>query len=265
MESPYFSIIVVSFNAENLIEKTIESIINQTFHDYEIIIKDGCSKDNTIYNVPKNARIVLYSESDNGIYDAMNYAIIRSKGKYILFLNCGDYFNNCNVLFDVYNATKNYNGDEIVYGDYKSEDCICKQATNISDFYLYRTPLCHQTMFITRKLFSCIGLYDCSLKILADYDHTIHCWKEGITFYHINVIVCNYLGGGVSESIKGTKIKEIERNKLIKKYYNKSQRFKYDFILVMSLRKFRIWLFSGHCPQPVKNIYRKLVNYINEH
>ena len=85
-KNPFFSIIVVSFNAGQTISNTINSILSQTFHDYEIVVKDGLSKDDTLKCIPKSEKIRVYSQDDCGIYDAMNQAIDLSTGKYVCFL-----------------------------------------------------------------------------------------------------------------------------------------------------------------------------------
>ena len=79
-----FSIITVSLNAETLIERTLSSILKQSFSDYEIIIKDGMSIDQTIQYIPDDTRIKVYVKPDNGIYDAMNQAIDKSSGDYLI-------------------------------------------------------------------------------------------------------------------------------------------------------------------------------------
>ena len=92
MNKPFFSIVVVSLNAETTIAKTINSVLKQTCEDYEIIVKDGLSKDNTIKNIPQSEKIKVYEKADKSIYDAMNQGIEYANGKFICFLNCGDYF-----------------------------------------------------------------------------------------------------------------------------------------------------------------------------
>jgi len=82
-----FSIIVVSLNAEKTIGITLNSILEQTCTDYEIVIKDGKSKDNTLGMIPENEKIRIYSESDRSVYDAMNQALDYAKGKFIIFMN----------------------------------------------------------------------------------------------------------------------------------------------------------------------------------
>jgi Glycosyltransferases involved in cell wall biogenesis len=97
---PRFSIITVTYNAEKVIEKTIQSIVGQTYKNYEYIIIDGASKDSTLAIIDKYRDNVnkLISEPDKGLYDAMNKGIAAASGDYLCFLNAGDIFHE-RILF----------------------------------------------------------------------------------------------------------------------------------------------------------------------
>lgn len=258
MIAPFFSIITVSYNAENTIKETVDSTLKQTFKNFEVIIKDCCSKDNTLEMIPKDSRVKVISEKDDGIYAAMNRAVELSSGKYLIFMNCGDLFANETVLEDVFKIAES--SDDIIYGDYLAKGNLHRQKSNITKFYLYRTPICHQTMFIKRELFEVLSGYDCNYTILSDYDFTHRARKTDAKFKHIDIPICLYRGGGVSEVGEGVRIKELERKQILKKYYSCFERFKFDAILILSLRKFRIWFISRVSPKWLKDIYFKLIN-----
>lgn len=258
-----FSIITVSLNAETLIKRTLSSILKQSFSDYEIIIKDGMSIDQTIQYIPDDTRIKVYVKPDNGIYDAMNQAIDKSSGDYLIFMNCGDTFNNDFILEIINEKILFHNSPDILYGNYVSNGMLCSQPRNLTKFYLYRTPLCHQSMIIKKMLFETIGQYDLSFHILSDYNFTQKCWHSNKKFIYIDEIICQYLGGGISESPQGIKRKELERIDILKKYYNKKERFLYNLLLFFTFRRFRIWILNGNSPLWVKHYYRKIVNKIN--
>ena len=93
-----FSIITVCLNAGDDLILTIESALNQTYSDFEIIVKDGFSTDGSVEMIPKDDRIRLIQKKDNGIYDAMNQGIEVASGQYIIFMNAGDKFYNNKVL-----------------------------------------------------------------------------------------------------------------------------------------------------------------------
>ena len=97
-ETKMFSIIVVCLNAGDRLQDTLDSIWKQSYSDYEVIIKDGGSKDGSLSCVPKKDNVHLYREKDTGIYDAMNQAVRYAHGEYLLFLNTGDLFYDEQVL-----------------------------------------------------------------------------------------------------------------------------------------------------------------------
>jgi glycosyltransferase involved in cell wall biosynthesis len=156
--SPKLSIVTVTYNAEDELPKTLESIFDQIFTDYELIIIDGSSTDSTLEIIEKNSDKIAYWESkkDNGIYDAMNKALPVAKGEYIQFLNAGDFFSSNTALDDIF---KNVVGEPtLIYGDInilhvdgrityqKAQDFtfenILKRGTGV---------LCHQAMFVRKS------------------------------------------------------------------------------------------------------------------
>ena len=258
-----FSIITVSYNAEETIQSTVKSVLEQSFDNFEIIIKDGQSKDETVQNIPKNSKVKVFVERDSGIYDAMNQAVEKASGEYLIFMNCGDAFADNMVLQTLSDEIQRNNKPDILYGDYYIGGCRFVQPSQITDFYLYRTPLCHQSMIIRKSVFDEMLGYDTKYKILADYDFTQKCWHNKKRFVHSDLTVCSYLGGGVSEQPEGIKKKENERRTILGIYYSKGQRFLFDTVLVLSLRKIRIWI-SSNGPVWLKKGYRSIVNLINQ-
>ncbi len=264
-EKPLFSIIVVSYNASTLIRKTVNSILMQTFDDYEIVIKDACSSDDTIEQIPISDKIRLFQSKDSGIYDGMNQAIKESKGQFLHFLNCGDVFATNDVLEQVAGfiiSSQTTNG--IIYGDWLVGEVYKKQPSNITPFFLYRTPLCHQSMFFSKSVFETYGFYNLNYKILADYDCTIKAFRNDVPFIYINTPICRYLGGGISESEKGRMIKKQEYKQIHKIYYSAWERFKYEVLIVLSLRKIRYWILSNKSPEFLREMYHKMVNNVNK-
>ena len=107
--TPVFSVVVVSLNAEKLIRSTLDSVLSQTFEDYEVIVKDGLSTDGTVNQIPSDDRIRVFVQKDTGIYDAMNQATSFTRGKYVLYLNCGDVFASSNVILSANGSPENTN------------------------------------------------------------------------------------------------------------------------------------------------------------
>ena len=96
---------MVCLNAGERLKETIDSILNQKYSNYEVIIKDGGSTDGSIQALPKDERIHLYEQKDNGIYDAMNQAVGYATGDYFIFLNAGDSFYSDTVLNKITDET----------------------------------------------------------------------------------------------------------------------------------------------------------------
>ncbi len=95
---PFFSVIVVCYNAGKKLQDTVENILSQTCEDYEVIVKDGGSKDESLEKLPRDTHLRLFSEKDKGIYDAMNQAAAKARGRFVVFMNCGDYFHSEDTL-----------------------------------------------------------------------------------------------------------------------------------------------------------------------
>lgn len=262
-EYPFFSIITVAFNAQDTIRDTLQSTLSQSFSDFEIVVQDGMSKDDTLNRIPEDGRIRVFSEKDSGIYDGMNRAIGNSRGKYLIFMNCGDSFASDTVLEQLHSLILQEQEPGVVYGDYELDQVRCVQAAEITRFYLFRNPICHQSMVIHRQVFETIGMYDCRFKMMADYDLTVHSWMSGVRFVHGDVVVCRYLGGGVSESKKGLQIIEKERKEIIGRYYPAGEQLRYGLILALTMRKLRSKLLGNGCPRFIRSAYRMVVNRIN--
>lgn len=259
-----FSIIVVSYNAADLIRDTIDSILRQTYADYEIIVKDACSDDNTVGQIPDSDKIRIFRSKDSGIYDGMNQAIREARGQFLHFLNCGDKFTSDDVLEKIAaRIDKEKITDGILYGDCIMDGAYKKQPSAITSFFLFRTPLCHQSMFFSRSVFTDYGLYDVKYQILADYNCTVCAFRNKVPFYYCNIPVCTYLGGGISESEKGIMIKKQEYKQIRKAYYSRWERFKYELLLILSLRILRNWIVSQRSPKFLRNWYYKAVNRVN--
>ena len=155
-----FSIITVCFNEENNIRKTIESVLNQSFSDYEYIICDGGSTDDTLKIVEsyqdafkkKGIRYLIHSEKDGGIYFGMNIGIALSNGKYLNFMNAADTFHSPTVLQEAARYLQRSDAD-ILYGD---AFYIIRHYARLSVSDISRIekgmPFCHQAMFIKQEL-----------------------------------------------------------------------------------------------------------------
>ena len=179
---PRISIITINYNDKVGLEKTILSVINQAFDDFEYIIIDGGSTDGSKDIIEKYQDKISYwvSEKDKGIYNAMNKGIVASRGEYLLFMNSGDVLiDDCNIL---------EKSSEFLKEDILAFDCfliknnqIVGRRTHIHQptlFYVYKYGFKHQSTFIKRALFLNLGLYNESYKIAGDYEFWIRCFLK---------------------------------------------------------------------------------------
>ena len=171
-----FSIITVVKNSENFIEKTIKSVINQNFRDFEFIIIDGNSSDNTVKIINKYRNFVtkLISEEDKGIYFGMNKGLSISSGEIIVFVNSGDLLEN-NALEIINNYFEIYPDIDFVFGTVERkylDETILKYGFDQKKIkYNFDFATCHSTgFFIKRKSQNILGIYDENFICSADYD-----------------------------------------------------------------------------------------------
>jgi len=198
---PLFSIITICKNSESTIEKTINSVINQTFTDFEYIIIDGCSTDSTLSIIQKYDHVITkwQSESDDGISDALNKGIKLSTGKYIGIINSDDWFEEntlkivssnifCNPKFDVYCFSIKYWDD-----DNPVIECVSNPKKILKESSVH-----HSSTFVARECYENYGLYDRRYKLAMDYELFLRFFYKGCSFFVSSTIVSNRLLGGVS-------------------------------------------------------------------
>lgn len=263
-----FTIIVVTLNAGKRLKETIDSSLKHTFKDYEILIKDGGSKDGSldflsedgsIYQDNKD-KIRVINTVDKSIYDAMNQAVTYAKGDYYIFMNTGDIFADDKVLAQVAKCVVKENPD-IVYGDMKRKglDTIIPYPDKLSDFGCYRNIPCHQVCFYKRRLFEKRG-YDLEYRVRADYEHFLWCIYEYKAKYkHISLPICIYEGSGYSETNENIKESDKE-HKIITKKYIGNKCYLYKLIMIITLQPLRKKMaesdkFSGFYQKIKKIIY----------
>ncbi len=262
LQSPFFSIIIVSYQAATTIRKTVESVLMQTFADYEIIVKDACSTDGTLEQLPSDPRIRVYATKDGGIYHGMNEAVGYARGEYLHFLNCGDRFCNEDVLQTIWRTAKDLSAPSILYGDYCRSGIRSRQPAAITPAYLYRSPLCHQSEFFHRALFACGG-YDPSYPIMADHEFALRAFFAGKPFVYVPCAVCDYLGGGVSESPRNTQRRLAENASLQRKYFTRKQQLRWNLKMALTLRPVRVAITSDRSPKWLRRSYNVVANWIN--
>lgn len=203
-----FSIITVCLNAEATILETMHSVERQTYSGYEYIIWDGLSQDNTVNRIKENtgnSKLRLFTEKDSGLYNAMNRALQKCSGDYVLFLNSGDSFADEKVLEDV---AKRIGKDRIRADIYFGNVLRKREKGTILESYRGRAIVlrlllagrmpCHQAMFTSLDVMKKYG-FDESYTITADYNFLMKCHKNKHAIHYIDrVISCFDCMEGIS-------------------------------------------------------------------
>lgn len=200
---PTLSIVIPTYNSVRTISESIRSILEQTFEDYEILIMDGLSDDDTLANVRQfnDPRIKIFSEKDSGVYDAMNKGIEKASGKWIYFLGSDDTLYSQQVLSEVVPSFSNH---DFVYGKAYFTHRKIIHGREYDRVYLQKIDnICHQAIFYKKELFTRLGNFNLYFKIWADWDFNIRCFSlPDIQCKYINTIICNFNDqGGLSSQI----------------------------------------------------------------
>lgn len=265
-----FSVIVVCYNAGDKLRDTIDSILEQTYEEYEIIIKDAGSTDQSLKKIPINDKIRLISCEDKGIYDGMNQAVRQAKGDYFIFLNCGDSFYHKDILEKTAHRISHMEQEKsktgemplIFYGDTYNESTksVVSMNRKITPFTCYRHVPCHQACFYAGELFR-ERQYDLYYQIRADYEHFLWSYfHKNANPCHLGGIIANYEGGGYSEMKENQTLDKQEHREITEKYMTKKQLTRYRFIMILTLQPVRRYLsrkkwFSGIYNSIKKQLY----------
>jgi len=233
------------------LEKTIHSVISQSYKNFEFIIIDGDSNDGSKELILKNEQSINYwlSERDNGIYNAMNKGINVATGDYTFFLNSGDCFVDELVVENVFKTCTNQDfitGNLIVEDRFSKSNQIIRGNTNITFLDVYSSHIKHQATFIKKSLFTQYGLFDESLKIAADWSfflNVIGIHNVGIQYIDLNIAF--YDNNGISNNSENicAQEKQIILDKLVPKNMQQDYFLMKKFNGIRYLNKSKIsWL-----------------------
>lgn len=236
MENLRCSIITICYNSVRTVTDTIESVVNQSYRNFEYIIIDGQSTDGTREIVASYAAkyhfIKLVSEPDKGIYNAMNKGIRMAEGDVVALLNSDDYYEN-NALELIVNAYENIkNKYFVIYGAVRflKNGKECYSSINRHEF-LPQRMIWHPACFVSKCVYDRYGLYDENYSSAADYELFLRCFNQyklgNIQFFPVYQILVNFRMGGISSSYISLK----EENEIKLKYSCISKK-KYVFNLI---------------------------------
>ena len=224
------SIITATFNRGHFIESCILSILRQDIEDIELIIIDGLSTDSTLEKlkplIKKNKNIKFYSETDLGIYDALNKGIDKANGEIIGFLHSDDLFYNSKVLKKIICKFQNNDLDGI-YGDLEyTEKINTNKVVRYWESCTFNNKLLkkgwtppHPTLFLKKSIYKKYGKFDLNFKISADYDFMLRIFKDdSLKIQYFPFVITRMRVGGISnKNIKNILIKTFEDYKAIRK------------------------------------------------
>jgi glycosyltransferase involved in cell wall biosynthesis len=198
--APFLSIIIPTYNSHAVVQLALDSIRQQDFQDYEIIIVDGSSKDNTLGIIKSNQlrdpRIFFVSEVDKGIYDAMNKGIDLARGNWLYFLGSDDRLVGNNVLSQIQSYLLKTSSN-LVYGNVILGSKAYDGAFDFEKLLLRN--ISHQAAFYKRSIFNAVGYYNIEYKMHADWDFNLRAflYPENRAEY-VPITVANFATGGIS-------------------------------------------------------------------
>ena len=238
---PLFTIITVCKNPSYGIIKTINSVLQQSFQDYEYIICDGKSTDGTseyLENLKKKKLVdKIIIETDDGIYQAINKALFFAKGEYIGLVHAGDFYEK-NVFV---NLVPHMNGiNDVIYGSGHISNNFSKTFIPIK-FNAHkklnkRMSILHPSTFIKRSVYEKLNYYSTNYKIAGDFDFLNKTYNKKFIFKHLDFSFSTMLFGGISSQLKYVPLMAKETGNIL--YGPKVSLIKYNYILYYMIKHF---------------------------
>jgi glycosyltransferase involved in cell wall biosynthesis len=239
------SIITINLNNAIGLEKTCLSVAAQTFNDFEWIIIDGSSKDNSVNIIKQFSHKVTFwvSEPDSGIYNAMNKGIKKATGDYILFLNSGDFLLHPWTLYEAMNEIQKSKHADVYYSNALSNLFkLYNYPVKITLNFLTTDTINHQNCFIKRELFE-HQLYNEEYSIISDWYFFISEFiKYNISFYHLETTIAIFDNNGISNNPEK---RYSERENALLNLKIKKRRFYHSIPMKAIIKFFRFFLPYG--------------------
>ena len=245
-----FTVVTITYNAEAVLQRTLDSVFAQTYKGVEHLIIDGASKDRTLALVEAykqksdesetEHKVIIQSEPDHGIYDAMNKGLTQASGDYIVFMNAGDSFPQADTLEQVVHRCKLtemptaelpgvlYGNTDVVDGDghYLHPRRLQPPVKLTWRSFRQGMLVCHQAFYARTDIAKNLQ-YDTRYRFSADVDWCIRVMREtermGLPLYNIGIVVANYLDEGATT--KNHKASLRERYIVMQRHYGVVQTF----------------------------------------
>ena len=240
---PKLSVITIVYNNVKDIERTMLSVINQTYPNIEYIVIDGASTDGTVEKISSYRSKLTHfiSEPDKGIYDAMNKGLALASGDYVLFMNSGDELYAPETVADVFDTAA---AADIYYGETEMYDenwnslgqrRHCAPENFSWQSFKYGMSISHQAIYIRRSL---VSPYDLNYKYSSDIDWVIKATKNASSIVNTHMYVAKYLVGGISKKKHFASLRE--RFRIFTKYYGLIPNLINHVVIAASLIQFFI-------------------------
>lgn len=200
-ETCLFTIIIPTFNSAATIDACVQSVLLQSVSDYEVLVLDNLSSDDTVQLVSSYAgdsRISIVSEKDAGLYDAMNKGINLAGGRWLLFLGSDDQLASPDVFSRLQQEMLSHPGSRFIYGDVITSAGVVERYANYSYDQLLDRCICQQSIFYHRSLFADGLRFDLNFKVCADWDLNLKIFSDINKPVYIDLIVARFNLGGIS-------------------------------------------------------------------
>jgi glycosyltransferase involved in cell wall biosynthesis len=221
---PKLSIITVNLNNAKGLQRTMDSVFQQTFTDYEYIIMDGGSTDGSKSLIENHANKLVYwvSKKDKGIYNAMNKGIAEAKGEYLLFLNSGDHLKESTILQEL---SASMDGTGIIYGntfliESETKSWIGHHPPELTFSFFVDGTLPQSASFIKRSVFDTVGSFDEDLIICSDWKFFLNAiCRHNVSYKHEEKVISVFYLDGISSTGNSKAIIEKEKSSVLQKEY----------------------------------------------
>ena len=227
-----FTIITCTYNASDVVGRTLESVASQTYPHVEHIVQDGKSSDDTLRIISRYPRVKVVSEPDSGLYDAMNKAIQRATGDYIVFLNAGDKLYSPTTLEEIARQIETLKPAErpaVIYGNtnivddngkYLGPRHLSPPETLTWKSFRHGMLVCHQAFYVRTDIAREVE-YNVDYRLSADVDWCIRVMKKAeemqLPLHNTHLTLCDYLEGGLS--VQNHRKSLIERFRIMSRHY----------------------------------------------